>query len=93
MLSGYWFSKNPDRAWAEKLYLIFIPVFFIYNAVMQQMGWVDAGNFWHITQDLLMWLPYCVILPLILRRNIRAYAGPTKPPRSPITKRSRPVSI
>jgi cycloeucalenol cycloisomerase len=69
MFSGYWFSKNPDRAWAEKLYLIFIPIFFAYNALMQGMGWVDAGNFWHITQDLLMWLPYCVILPLILRRN------------------------
>jgi hypothetical protein len=68
-MGGYWFSKNPDRAWAEKLYLIFIPIFFIYNAVMQQMGWVNAGNFWHITQDLLMWAPYCVILPLILRRK------------------------
>ncbi len=68
-MGGYWFSKNPDRAWAEKFYLIFIPIFFAYNALMQKMGWVSAGNFWHITQDLLMWLPYCVVLPLILRRN------------------------
>lgn len=70
-MSGYWFSKNPDRAWAEKFYLYFIPIFFIYNAVMQAMGWVDSGNFWHITQDFLMWFPYCVALPLILRRNSR----------------------
>jgi cycloeucalenol cycloisomerase len=69
MFKGYWFSKNPDRAWAEKLYLIFIPIFFIYNAVMQAMGWLDADNFWHITQNLLMWLPYCVLLPLVLRRK------------------------
>jgi cycloeucalenol cycloisomerase len=68
-MSGYWFSKNPDRAWAEKLYLIFIPIFFIYNAVMQQMGWVNAGDLWHIVQDLLMWLPYCVLLPWFLRRK------------------------
>jgi cycloeucalenol cycloisomerase len=68
-MSGYWFSKNPDRAWAEKLYLIFIPIFFAYNAAMQQMNWVDTGNFWNVTQNLLMWLPYCVILPLMLRRR------------------------
>jgi len=68
-LPGYWFSKNPDRAWAEKFYLIFIPLFFGYNAMIQKMKWLDAGDFWHITQNIIMWLPYCVILPLILRRN------------------------
>jgi len=69
MVRGYWFSQNPDRAWAEKLYLYFIPVFFIYNAVMQRMGWVSAGDFWHIVQDVLMWLPYCVLLPFYWRRK------------------------
>lgn len=69
MLSGYWFSKNPDRAWAEKFYLIFIPIFFAYNLAMQKMGWLDTGNFWNITQNLIMWLPYCVLLPMWLRRN------------------------
>jgi len=66
---AHWFSLNPDRAWAEKYFLVFIPVFFVYNAVVQQMGWLDVGNFWHITQNLLMWVPYCVLLPLWLRRN------------------------
>lgn len=69
---GYWFSKNPDRAWAEKLYLIFIPLFFTYNAVIQRMGWLNVGNFWHVTQNFLMWFPYCVVLPLILRRDAEA---------------------
>ena len=69
MLSGYWFSKNPDRAWAEKFYLIFIPIFFLYNMAMQRMGWLDTGNFWNVTQNLIMWLPYCVLLPLWLRRK------------------------
>jgi cycloeucalenol cycloisomerase len=64
-----WFSENDDKAWAEKFYLIFIPIFFAYNAVIQNMGWLNVGNFWHVTQNLLMWVPYCIILPLILRRN------------------------
>jgi len=66
---GYWFSRNPDKAWAEKFFLAYIPVFFAYNALMQQTGWLDAGNFWHITQNLIMWFPFCVILPWVLRRN------------------------
>ena len=66
---GYWFSRNPDKAWGEKFFLTFIPVFFAYNAVVQRLGWLDAGNFWHITQNLLMWLPYCVLLPWWLRRR------------------------
>ena len=69
MNNSQWFSSNPDKAWAEKLFLWFIPVFFAYNALMQQTGWLDAGTFWHIVQNALMWLPYCVLLPLMLRRN------------------------
>lgn len=68
-LPGYWFSKNADKAWAEKFFLIFIPIFFAYNAMIQQMGWLDVGNFWHVAQNLIMWLPYCVLLPWFLRRH------------------------
>ena len=69
ILPGYWFSQNPDKAWGEKFFLTFIPFWFVYNIVVQQMGWLDTGNFWNITQNLLMWLPYCVLLPWFLRRN------------------------
>lgn len=69
MIKGYWFSRNADKAWAEKFYLIFLPLFFAYNAALQQLGWVDVGNFWHVTQNLLMWVPYCVLLPMVLRRG------------------------
>jgi cycloeucalenol cycloisomerase len=65
----HWFSQNPDKAWAEKFFLSFVPVFFAYNAIIQQQGWLDVGNFWHIVQNLLMWLPYCVLLPAWLRRH------------------------
>ena len=64
-----WFSSNPDKAWAEKFFLTFVPVFFVYNGVVQSMGWLDVGNFWHVTQNLLMWVPYCVLLPAWLRRH------------------------
>jgi cycloeucalenol cycloisomerase len=66
-----WFSANPDKAWAEKFFLTFVPVFFLYNGVIQRMGWLDAGNAWHVAQNLLMWLPYCVLLPAWLRRDSR----------------------
>lgn len=69
MMNGYWFSKNPDKAWAEKFFLLFIPVFFIYNGVIQFMGWLNAGTFWHLVQNLGMWAPYCLLLPWWLRRN------------------------
>jgi cycloeucalenol cycloisomerase len=64
-----WLSANPDKAFAEKLYLLFLPVFFAYNALIQQMGWLDAGTGWHVAQNFLMWFPYCVALPAWLRRG------------------------
>jgi cycloeucalenol cycloisomerase len=66
---GRWFSENADKAWNEKFFLSFVPVFVAYNAVVQQMGWLDVGSFWHVTQNVGMWLPYCVLLPAWLRRR------------------------
>ncbi|NGY04859.1 hypothetical protein [Solimonas terrae] len=68
-LPGYWFSKNPDKAWAEKFFLAFVPVFGIYNYIVLSNGLLDTGNFWNVVQNLLMWVPYCVLLPWWLRRN------------------------
>lgn len=67
--SSPWLSPNPDKAWAEKWFLGFIPVWLAFNMVVQAMGWLDTGNFWNITQNLLMWLPWCVALPWWLRRR------------------------
>lgn len=69
MTKGYWFSRNPDKAWGEKYFLLFIPLFLAYNALIQGMGWLDVGTTWHILQNAIMWLPWCVLLPLWLRRN------------------------
>jgi cycloeucalenol cycloisomerase len=66
---AHWLSPNPDKAFAEKWFLLFTPVFFAYNAVIQQLGWLDAGSVWHVLQNLGMWLPWCVLLPAWLRRD------------------------
>src|SRR3546814_210958 len=66
---GYWFSKNPDKAWGEKFFLAFVPVFGLYNYIVLSNGLLDTGNFWNVAQNVLMWIPYCVLLPWWLRRN------------------------
>lgn len=68
-LSPHWLSRNPDKAWAEKLFLGFVPVFVVYNAVIQGMGWLDVGTGWHVFQNVAMWVPYCLLLPAWLRRD------------------------
>ncbi len=65
----HWLSHNPDKAWGEKFFITFVPVFLLYNAGIQKMGWLDVGTGWHVTQNLLMWLPYCLLLPWWLRRE------------------------
>ncbi len=69
MAKGYWFSRNPDKAWAEKFFLTLIPFWFFYNMLMVQMGWLETATFWNFMQNFLMWFPYCVLVPWILRRN------------------------
>lgn len=69
MSPSKWFSANPDKAWGEKFFLTFLPVFFAYNALVQGMGWLDAGTVWHLAQNVFMWIPYCVLLPAWLRRG------------------------
>ncbi|MBK7250980.1 MAG: hypothetical protein IPI06_08905 [Gammaproteobacteria bacterium] len=64
-----WFSANPDKAWGEKLFLSFVPVFIAFNLVVQKMGWLDTGNFWNVVQNLAMWVPYLLLLPWWLRRH------------------------
>jgi len=68
-LPGYWFSRNSDKAWAEKFFLLFLPVFVVINGTIMSQGWLDVGNGWNLVQNLLMWVPYCLLLPAWLRRN------------------------
>jgi len=65
-LSGYWFSKNPSKAWAEKFFLLYIPYFFALNGAKQAFGWLDVGNLAHITQNLALLIPLFLV-PLLIR--------------------------
>lgn len=64
-----WLSDNDDRAWAEKLYLAYIPVFFVISAITSRTGFSLAGDWQNLLAGFLVWLPFCVLLPLYLRRN------------------------
>lgn len=64
-----WLSDNDDRAWAEKLYLWYIPVFFLISGITSRTGLSLAGNWQNLIAGFLVWLPFCVLLPLYLRRN------------------------
>lgn len=64
-----WLSENDDRAWAEKFYLWYIPVFFLISGFTSRSGLSVSGNWSNLLAGFLVWLPYCVLLPLYLRRN------------------------
>ena len=64
--SGHWFSKNPSKAWAEKFFLAYLPLFFILNGAKQAFGWMNVDTFWHITQNLALLLPLYII-PFLIR--------------------------
>ena len=63
---GYWFSKNPSKAWAEKFFLYYLPFFFAINAGKQVFGWMNVGTFWHIVQNVLMLAPLYLV-PMLIR--------------------------
>jgi cycloeucalenol cycloisomerase len=65
-MSG-WFSSNPDKAWAEKFFLLYIPFFIALNASKQAFGWMNVGTFWHLVQNLSLLLPL-VVVPLLFYR-------------------------
>ena len=64
-----WFSDNDDRAWAEKFYLSYIPVFFVLAGITSRSGLSTSGNWGNLAGGFLVWLPYCVLLPMWLRRD------------------------
>lgn len=64
-----WLSDNDDRAWAERLYLAYIPVFFVISAITSRTGFSLAGDWQNLLAGFLVWLPFCVLLPLWLRRK------------------------
>jgi cycloeucalenol cycloisomerase len=64
---GYWFSKNPSKAWGEKFFLLYSPLWMTQMAVVMLLhlnrDWGDAG---YLVQALLVALPL-VVVPMLIR--------------------------
>ena len=64
-----WFSENPDRAWAEKFFLIYIPIWITMTVIFTlSFKTGEMGDAIMIPYSLFIGLPL-LIVPAILRRN------------------------
>ena len=64
-----WFSANPDRAWAEKFFLIYSPIWMILMGIMMPTGWAqNCNNITLLLHGALVAGPLFVV-PFLLRRN------------------------
>ena len=43
-LSNRWLSKNPNKAWAERFFLLYSPIWMLSMAVMMLTGWDKSWN-------------------------------------------------
>ena len=67
--SPRWFSANPDRAWAEKFFLIYSPVWMALMGLMMVTGWAQtASDSVLLIHGLFVAAPLFVI-PMVLRRQ------------------------
>jgi cycloeucalenol cycloisomerase len=54
---GYWFSRNPSKAWGERFFLAYLPFFLAINASKQAFGLMNAGTIGHLAQNVAMLAP------------------------------------
>ena len=43
-------SVSRDGSWKIEVEAFKINLF-VYNAIVESMGWLDVGNFWHVVQN------------------------------------------
>lgn len=65
-----WFSENPDRAWTEKFYLLYIPVWILLMVIANVLDkdFLFKSDIILIPFSLAIALPY-LLVPAILRRK------------------------
>ena len=69
IINSQWFSPNPDKAWAERFFLLYSPFWMLSMGIMMITGW-DKN--WGDTALLLHSISIAAplfIIPLITRRN------------------------
>jgi cycloeucalenol cycloisomerase len=69
MESTAWFSKDEDKAWAEKFFLLYSPVWMAFMGMMMLTGWVNSfSNLALVLHSCLVALPL-VVVPFLFRRK------------------------
>jgi cycloeucalenol cycloisomerase len=63
------FSSNPDKAWAEKFFLIYSPIWMLMVGIMMPTGWVNTwGDTAMLIHSLVVALPFFII-PLLIHKK------------------------
>jgi cycloeucalenol cycloisomerase len=58
MGEGHWLSRNPDKAWAERFFLLYSPVWMAAVALVILTGWIDAwGDLEYLAFGIAIGLP------------------------------------
>lgn len=66
---GYWFSKNPSKAWGEKFFLVYSPIWILIMALTVITGVGNkTGDIGNLVQAIIIAAPLFII-PLIIRKE------------------------
>ena len=64
-----WFSANPDRAWAEKFFLVYSPIWMALMGIMMVTDWTKSFNDTQLLIHGFLVAGPIFIVPTILRRH------------------------
>jgi cycloeucalenol cycloisomerase len=65
----HWFSANPDKAWGEKFFLIYTPIWILQIVLATLFGWSKSlGDLGLLIQSCLVTFPMFLV-PLIIHRS------------------------
>lgn len=67
-----WFSENPDKAWGEKFFLIYSPIWILQTAMAVVFGYGKTmGDFGSIIYSLFVAAPF-VVVPFLIYKEAKA---------------------
>ncbi|CBL44695.1 conserved hypothetical protein, similar to cyclopropyl sterol isomerase [gamma proteobacterium HdN1] len=66
---AHWFSQNPDRAWAERFFLAYSPIWMALMAVMMFTGWTETFSNDALLGHAVIVAAPLLAVPAILRRG------------------------
>jgi cycloeucalenol cycloisomerase len=63
----HWFSDNPDRAWTEKFFLLYSPIWMLFMAIMMVTGWDKSFSDSALLLHSLLVATPLLLIPALLR--------------------------